>query len=182
MTPNPRILNRKLHRWGAIATALPFLLVIATGLLLQLKKQLPWVQPPEQRTSHTVPSVTMPQVLAAAQAVPQAGIRSWDDIERVDVRPSKGIAKVIGHSRWELQVDLAPVRCCSRPIGVPISSSSCTTGRGSTTRPSCGSFCRRDSSCSACGAPAFISSCCRISPARRRRVSSGNANREALRA
>ena len=107
MTPNPRIVNRKLHRWGAIATALPFLLVIATGLLLQLKKQLPWVQPPEQRTSNTVPSVTMPQLLAAAQAVPQAGIRSWDDIERVDVRPSKGIAKIIGNSRWELQVDLA---------------------------------------------------------------------------
>ena len=107
MTPNPRILNRKLHRWGAIATALPFLLVIATGLLLQLKKQLPWVQPPEQRTSSTVPTVSMAQIFAAAKSVPQAGIASWDDVERVDVRPSKGIAKVIGHSRWELQVDLA---------------------------------------------------------------------------
>ena len=64
--PNPRILNRKLHRWGAIATALPFLLVIITGLLLQLKKQLPWVQPPEQRTPNTVPSLSMEQILRAA--------------------------------------------------------------------------------------------------------------------
>jgi uncharacterized iron-regulated membrane protein len=107
MMPNPRILNRKLHRWGAIATALPFLLVIATGVLLQLKKQLPWVQPPEQRTTSTVPTVTMAQIFAAARSVPQAGIASWDDVERVDMRPSKGIAKVISHSRWELQIDLA---------------------------------------------------------------------------
>jgi len=33
---NPRIWNRKLHRWGSIAVALPFFVVICTGLLLQL--------------------------------------------------------------------------------------------------------------------------------------------------
>lgn len=103
---NPRIWNRKLHRWGAIASALPFLVVIATGLLLQLKKQLPWVQPPEQRTEHSVPTLTMPQILAAAQSVPQAQVTSWDDIERLDVRPSKGIVKVLASNHWEVQVDL----------------------------------------------------------------------------
>lgn len=106
MAFNPRILNRKLHRWGAIASALPFLVVIATGLLLQLKKQLPWVQPPEQRTAHAVPTLTMPQILAAAQSVPQAAVTSWDDIERLDVRPSKGIVKVLANNHWEVQVDL----------------------------------------------------------------------------
>jgi uncharacterized iron-regulated membrane protein len=45
---NPRILSRKLHRWGALSIAMPFLLVLLTGLLLQVKKQVPWVQPPEQ--------------------------------------------------------------------------------------------------------------------------------------
>lgn len=107
MLPNPRILNRKLHRWGAIATALPFLVVVITGLLLQLKKQLPWVQPPEQRTEHTVPTVTMPQILAAVRGVPEAGVDGWDDIDRLDVRPSKGIVKVATNTRWEVQVDLA---------------------------------------------------------------------------
>ena len=33
---NPRIWNRKLHRWGSVAVALPFVVVICTGLLLQL--------------------------------------------------------------------------------------------------------------------------------------------------
>jgi uncharacterized iron-regulated membrane protein len=104
--PNPRILNRKLHRWGAIATALPFLLVIVTGLLLQLKKQLAWVQPPEQRTANTVPSLSMEQILRAAQSVPEAAVTDWRDIDRLDVRPAKGIVKVTANNRWEVQVDL----------------------------------------------------------------------------
>lgn len=104
---NPRIWNRKLHRWGAIATALPFLVVIVTGLLLQLKKQLPWVQPPEQRTEHRVPTVSMQQIFEAARSVPQAKIVSWEDIDRLDVRPGKGIVKVAAVNHWEIQVDLA---------------------------------------------------------------------------
>lgn len=103
---NPRVLNRKLHRWGAIAAAMPFLLVVVTGLLLQLKKQLPWVQPPEQRTPHTVPAVSMAQILDAARSVPQAQVASWDDIDRLDVRPGKGLVKVTANNRWEVQVDL----------------------------------------------------------------------------
>ena len=105
--PNPRVWNRRLHRWGAVFVALPFLLVIGTGLLLQVKKQVPWVQPPEQRGAVHVPAISLPDVLARVQAVPQAGIRSWDDVDRVDVRPSKGILKVVGTSRWEVQLDVA---------------------------------------------------------------------------
>ncbi len=105
--PNPRIWNRKLHRWGAIATALPFLVVLGSGLLLQLKKQLTWVQPTEMRTEHTVPTVSMQQVFDAARSVPETGIRTWDDIDRLDVRPGKGIVKVAAVNHWEVQVDLA---------------------------------------------------------------------------
>lgn len=100
------ILSRRTHRWGAVLVGLPFLVVIASGLLLQVKKQVPWVQPPEQRTAAKVPLVDWSVVLAAAQAHPEAGVRSWDDVERVDVRPSKGLMKVIAKSRWELQVAL----------------------------------------------------------------------------
>jgi uncharacterized iron-regulated membrane protein len=105
---NPRILNRKLHRWGAVAVALPFLVVILTGILLQLKKQFDFVQPPEQRgTVAASTTLTLEQILATARTVPQAGIREWEDIDRIDVRPGKGMLKVVGMSRWELQLDLA---------------------------------------------------------------------------
>lgn len=100
------ILSRRLHRWGAIGTALPFLLVIVSGLLLQVKKQFTWVQPAEQRTTAGVPQVAWDAVLAAAMTHSDAGVTGWSDIDRVDVRPSKGILKVITKSRWEFQVAL----------------------------------------------------------------------------
>ena len=77
---NPRVWNRKLHRWGAIGVALPFLIVICSGLLLQLKKQIPWVQPHEQRGESAASSLTLPQVLAISATVPQAGISEWAHI------------------------------------------------------------------------------------------------------
>ena len=104
---NPRLWNRKLHRWVALGVALPFLVVITTGILLQLKKQLDWVQPPEQSTAARAPAVTFDQLLTAARSVPAAGIDDWGDVERVDLRPAKGIAKITSMTRWELQVDIA---------------------------------------------------------------------------
>jgi hypothetical protein len=90
-----------------VAIALPFIVVICTGLLLQLKKQLAWVQPPEQKTAFNVPTVTMEQILASARAVPEAKVTGWDDIDRLDVRPGKGLVKVVTVDHWELQLDLA---------------------------------------------------------------------------
>jgi len=104
---NPRIWNRKLHRWGSISVAIPFLIVIATGLLLQVKKQVSWVQPVEQKGTPGAPSVSLDALLEAARSVPHAEIQSWSDVDRMDVRPSKGLVKVIGKSRWEVQVDAA---------------------------------------------------------------------------
>ena len=103
---NPRVLNRRLHRWGAIAVALPFLVVICTGLLLQLKKQIPWVQPSEQRGGAGAPALSLPMILEIAATVPHAGISQWEHIDRIDVRPSKGMLKVVGKNRWELQLDV----------------------------------------------------------------------------
>jgi len=107
--PNYRILNRRLHRWGAIAVAAPFLIMLTSGLLLQLKKQLDFVQPPEQKGAsvEAATGLTLAQILARVQQVPEAGIRSWADIDRVDIRPSKNMMKVVSMTRWEVQLDLA---------------------------------------------------------------------------
>jgi uncharacterized iron-regulated membrane protein len=106
MPVNPRVWNRKLHRWGAIAVALPFILVISTGLLLQLKKQIPWVQPMEHKVAAVSPMLSLPMILEIAATIPHAGISEWEHVDRIDVRPSKGILKVVGKNRWELQLDV----------------------------------------------------------------------------
>lgn len=106
MAINWRVWSRKCHRWGAILIALPFLLVIVTGIMLQLKKEWSWVQPPTARGQGKVPAISLDAMLQAARSRPEAGVQTWDDIERMDVQPGRGVVKVQSHSRWEVQIDL----------------------------------------------------------------------------
>ena len=102
---NPRVFFRKAHRLGAVVVAAPLLLVIVTGIFLQLRTEISWVQPPTQKGKGKVPTVSMDAILYAAKSVPEAGVTTWADIDRVDVRPKDGIAKVTCKNRWEVQVD-----------------------------------------------------------------------------
>jgi len=103
---NWRVWNRKCHRLGAILIALPFLLVVVTGILLQVKKEWTWVQPATVRGTTGTPTIALDAMLAAARSRPEAEVRGWEDIERLDVQPSRGVVKVQARSRWEVQVDL----------------------------------------------------------------------------
>ena len=96
---------RRLHRWGALVTALPMLLVIVTGLLLQVKKEVTWVQPPTMRGSKGDPTLTFDRMLEIARTEPRAGIASWEDVARLDVRADRGLIKVVSNDNWELQLD-----------------------------------------------------------------------------
>jgi uncharacterized iron-regulated membrane protein len=105
MALNPRVLFRKAHRWGAIAVAAPFLLVLVTGILLQLKKELTWVQPPTQKGTGKEPTARFDAILDAVKKVPEAQVKGWGDIDRMDVRPKDGVVKVQCKNRYEVQVD-----------------------------------------------------------------------------
>jgi len=96
---------RKTHYWGAFACALPILIVIVTGIILQLKKEVTWVQPATMHGVGDIPKVSFDQILAIAATVEQAGIANWADIDRLDVRPQKGVIKVRAKNRWEIQID-----------------------------------------------------------------------------
>ena len=41
-------LSRVLHRWGSIIALVPITIIIFSGLVLQLKKVSPYIQPPTQ--------------------------------------------------------------------------------------------------------------------------------------
>lgn len=98
---------RKFHRVAAVVLAIPLLIVIASGLLLQVKKQVPWVQPPTAKGSTQSLSMPWDDILAVAESVPEAKVENWNDIDRLDVRPGKGVIKVRCKSGWELQLDSA---------------------------------------------------------------------------
>ena len=97
--------SRKLHRWGAILIALPFLIVLLSGLFLQVKKQFNWIQPSSQSGSAIGASVPFDSVLTIAKSIPELETKKWTDIDRLDVRPEDGIMKIRGTNGWEAQID-----------------------------------------------------------------------------
>jgi len=102
----PQVLFRKIHHWGAIVIALPIVTMIGAGVLLMLKKDVDWIQPPTREgSSMEVPTATLEEMFAAAKSVPEARIEAWQDLERVDIKPDKGIVKFVAKSRWEVQID-----------------------------------------------------------------------------
>ena len=98
--------NRLIHRWGSIAIALPAIIVIITGIILQLKKESEWIQPPTAKGGGSELSLSFDQILTAVQRVPEAEVLGWEDIDRLDVRPGKGIVKVRCRNRWEVQLNV----------------------------------------------------------------------------
>jgi hypothetical protein len=100
------VANRKTHHFASFLVAIPLAVIIVSGILLQMKKQWDWVQPPERRGTGTTPVVGFDQILASIQGVPDLGVRGWQDVNRMDVRPDRGLVKVTLRSGWEAQVDL----------------------------------------------------------------------------
>lgn len=97
--------SRKIHKWGAIIIALPFLIVLISGLFLQLKKEFNWIQPPTQTGTSTDLEISFDDILSISSSVEKAGIKEWADVDRLDVRPDVGLVKVRGVEGWEIQID-----------------------------------------------------------------------------
>jgi len=97
--------SRLWHRWGSIIALLPITIIVVSGIVLQLKKVSPYIQPPTQRGAGTEPAIGFERILEVARTVPEAEIESWEDVDRLDVRPGKGVVKVRCKNRYEVQID-----------------------------------------------------------------------------
>ena len=98
--------TRTLHYYLSIAMTPVFILVILTGILLLMKKDLDWVQPPTVKGVSKVPALTFEQILEKVRTVPECEASDWKGIERVDIRPSKGMMKVqCTNNSYEVQID-----------------------------------------------------------------------------
>ena len=102
------LLWRKVHYWTSLPLFLTIFIIASTGILLSLKKDFDALQPPTQAGS-SIGQLERPvaDLVAAVTTVPGHAGATWRDVERIDLRPGDGIAKVILHSRTEVQVDLA---------------------------------------------------------------------------
>lgn len=100
-----QVFGRKAHYWLSIVLAAPILVILVSGLLLQVKKQSPWVQPAEQRGEGKEPVVSFAKILELCRGIPEAQVASWEDVHRIDVRPGRGLVKVVAKNHWEVQID-----------------------------------------------------------------------------
>ena len=100
---------RQVHYWLSLAVFLPAGVMFIAGGFLMLKKEIEWIQPSTQRgvVEDTIPAASWEQMLASARAHPEAGIAEWSDIDRIDLRVDRGVAKLRAKSGWEVQVDTA---------------------------------------------------------------------------
>ena len=101
----PSLLNRKVHYWISGFIALPLLVIAVTGVILQCKEGVAWVEPFEQEGGAKEPAVPFERVLDICKSVPKAGIASWADVNRYELRPNIGLIKVISNTDWEIQLD-----------------------------------------------------------------------------
>ena len=98
--------TRKTHYWGAFVIFIPIIIIIGTGILLQVKKEINWIQPPTAIGKiKNNPSISFDEILTIAKTVPDAEINSWEDIDRLDVRIQAGVVKVRSKNNWEIQID-----------------------------------------------------------------------------
>jgi len=96
------------HKWVGIIAAIFFATVAVTGFMLLIKKKVDWIQPPSaEGPAPGELHLSLEEILEAVRTMPDVNLQSWDDIDRLDVRPDKGIVKVRGNNRWEVQVDTA---------------------------------------------------------------------------
>jgi uncharacterized iron-regulated membrane protein len=96
------------HKWVGICASLLVLNTAVTGIMLLVKKSVPWIQPPEVAgTAPNEMAVSFDQILETLRSVPEAQVDSWQDVDRMDVRPGKGMLKVRCRNGWEVQVDSA---------------------------------------------------------------------------
>lgn len=102
---------RKVHYWASLPLFLTIFLIATTGAMLALKKDVAALQPPTLAGARPGDlSRPVADLVAAVQTVPRHAQATWQDVDRIDIRPKDGVAKVILHDRIEVQVDLVTGR------------------------------------------------------------------------
>jgi len=102
-----QVLLRKIHHWSSLVIMVQMGLVIGAGLLLSLKKEIDWLQPPTMLgENHSgVPIQTIDELFTIAKADTRLALNDWRDLSRVDIKPGKGVAKFVSNNNWEMQID-----------------------------------------------------------------------------
>ena len=101
---------RVYHKYFGLSLAILLFISALTGIFLAWKKDVAWIQPPTQNGASKAlqdwkPVADLATLAQSAfyEAHPE---QATNAIDRIDVRPSKGVAKVLFEQGWwEVQID-----------------------------------------------------------------------------
>ncbi len=98
---------RKIHKWIAVPMFLVMFVIGVTGLLLGWKKQtslLPKTQ--KGATENSAEWIKIDSLVTISQTYSRNILKKEVEIDRIDIRPQKGIAKIVFAQHFtELQLD-----------------------------------------------------------------------------
>lgn len=102
--------NRVYHKYLGIFLCIIVIVSAVTGIILSYKKQIDWIQPPTQKGTTQTLSNWLPlyqlEEIALTTFREVQPTEQKPKIDRIDVRPSKGIAKVLLNDNWwEIQIN-----------------------------------------------------------------------------
>ncbi|AFK03345.1 PepSY-associated TM helix domain protein [Emticicia oligotrophica DSM 17448] len=100
---------RKIHKWISIPLFVFMFLIGFTGLLLGWKKNIGLLPSTKMGSNVEVKAwVSLDSIQASAQRFAKDSLGLSTEIDRIDVRPQKGVAKIVFIQNFtELQVDCA---------------------------------------------------------------------------
>jgi uncharacterized iron-regulated membrane protein len=107
---------RSLHKYIGISASAFFLITVTTGLLLGWKKNSETLQPPTKSglSSDMQRWQSFETISAAAIRGMDSTGNAGNEIDRMDVRPDKGLVKVLfKNGYWEVQVDASNAKVLS---------------------------------------------------------------------
>lgn len=101
-------LYRRLHRWVAVPLFVFMFIIGLTGVLLGWKKQVEFTPPTQRGTSSDASKwIGFDEVQRIASTYVADSLHADPAIDRIDVRPVKGVAKVKFETHYhEVQIDL----------------------------------------------------------------------------
>ena len=95
------------HKYTGLTIALIVVVTAVTGILLLLKKEFDWIQPPTQKGQEgpIEAFISFERVWQSVAREQHSDFKTPQDIDRIDLRPDKHVFKVRSkHNHTEIQV------------------------------------------------------------------------------
>lgn len=99
--------SKSIHKWVAIVLAVPLIIIFFTGVVLSISSKVSWLQPAPvvvQELGAEGISLSFDRILEIARTVPEAQIKTWNDVVQIDARPKSSVVRVRAKNYWEIQI------------------------------------------------------------------------------